>query len=38
MLNPEDSASSSFVSPVLKEWVPAEYEAGCTARFVDASE
>jgi hypothetical protein len=35
MLNPENSASSNFVSPELKEWVPAEFEAGYAARFVD---
>ncbi|MBB5060245.1 hypothetical protein HDF16_004981 [Granulicella aggregans] len=28
MLNPENNASRNFVSPELKEWVPAEYEAG----------
>jgi hypothetical protein len=38
MLNPENSASSIFVSPELKEWVPSEFEAGYAARFVDASE
>jgi hypothetical protein len=38
MLNPENNASCNFVSPELKEWVPAEYEAGYAARFADASE
>ena len=38
MLNPENSASSNFASPGLKEWVSAEYEAGYAARFADASE
>jgi hypothetical protein len=28
MLNPENIASRNFVSPALKQWVPAEYEAG----------
>jgi len=37
MLNPENNDSSSFVSPELKEWVPAEYESGYAARFADAS-
>jgi hypothetical protein len=36
MLNSENNASRSFVSPELKEWVPAEYEAGYAARFADA--
>ena len=38
MLIPENNASGNFVSPDLKEWVPAEYEAGYAARFADASE
>jgi hypothetical protein len=38
MMNPENNASINFVSPELKEWVPAEYEAGYAARFADASE
>jgi hypothetical protein len=38
MLNPESNASSNFVSPELKEWVPVEYEAGYAARFVAVSE
>jgi hypothetical protein len=38
MLNPENDASKSCVSPELKEWVTSEYEAGYAARFADASE
>ena len=38
MLNPEKNANRNFVSPELKEWAPAEYEAGYAARFADASE
>ena len=38
MLNSENNASRSFVSPELKGWFPAEYEAGYAARFADASE
>jgi hypothetical protein len=37
MLNPENNASCNFVSPELKEWVSAEYEADYAARFADAS-
>ena len=38
MLNPENNARRNFVSAELKEWVPAEFEAGYAARFADASE
>jgi hypothetical protein len=38
VLNPENNASSNVVSPELKEWVPAEYEAAYAARFANASE
>jgi hypothetical protein len=38
MLNPENTASKMFMSAEPKEWVPAEYEAGYTARVADASE
>ena len=38
MPNPENNASMNFVSPELKEWILAEYEAGYAARFADASE
>jgi hypothetical protein len=32
MLNPENNASTNFVSSELKEWVPPEYDANYAAR------